>query len=68
MRAAFLSLLLSSVAAPLALVRGRYRFRLLVHGSRADDIQTFLREMLENGPRQRGSVRVQLDIDPQSFL
>ncbi|WP_319519109.1 primosomal protein N' [uncultured Martelella sp.] len=59
---------LGPAEAPLALVRGRYRFRLLVHGSRADDIQTFLREMLENGPRQRGTVRVQLDIDPQSFL
>ena len=59
---------LGPAEAPLALVRGRYRFRLLVHGRRSDDIQGYLRAMLENGPKQRGSVRVQLDIDPQSFL
>ncbi|AJY46096.1 primosomal protein N' [Martelella endophytica] len=59
---------LGPAEAPLALVRGRYRFRLLVHGRRTDDIQAYLRAMLENGPKQRGSVRVQLDIDPQSFL
>ena len=54
--------------AALALIRGRYRFRLLVHGARGDDMQSFLAAMLENGPRARGSVKVQVDIDPQSFL
>ena len=59
---------LGPAEAALALIRGRYRFRLLVHGSRSDDIQAFLVAMLEKGPKPRGSVRVQLDIDPQSFL
>jgi primosomal protein N' (replication factor Y) len=31
-------------------------------------MQGFIRAMLANGPKQRGSVRVQVDIDPQSFL
>ncbi len=59
---------LGPAEAPLALVRGRHRFRLLVHGRRNSDMQAFLRAMLANGPKERGSVHVQLDIDPQSFL
>ncbi|SME96839.1 replication restart DNA helicase PriA [Xaviernesmea oryzae] len=59
---------LGPAEAPLALVRGRHRFRLLIHGRRNSDMQAFLRAMLANGPKQRGSVQIQLDIDPQSFL
>jgi len=60
--------ILGPAEAPLALVRGRHRFRLLVHGRRGSDMQTFLRAMLANGPKERASLQVQLDIDPQSFL
>ncbi|WP_176082510.1 primosomal protein N' [Martelella sp. HB161492] len=60
--------ILGPAEAPLALVRGRHRFRLLVHGRRGDDIQSYLATMIANGPKERGSVHVQLDIDPQSFL
>ncbi|PZM09564.1 primosomal protein N' [Rhizobium tubonense] len=59
---------LGPAEAPLALVRGRHRFRLLVHGRRNSDMQGFLRAMLAQGPKERGSIHVQLDIDPQSFL
>jgi primosomal protein N' (replication factor Y) len=59
---------LGPAEAPLALVGGRHRFRLLVQGERRSDIQSFIRAMLAAGPKQRGSVRVQVDIDPQSFL
>ncbi|MEQ9246850.1 MAG: primosomal protein N', partial [Nitratireductor sp.] len=59
---------LGPAEAPLALVAGRHRFRLLVQGTRRADIQGFLRDMIKAGPRPRGSVRVQVDIDPQSFL
>ncbi|CAN7323044.1 primosomal protein N' [Rhizobium sp. LjRoot30] len=59
---------LGPAEAPLALIRGRHRFRLLVHGRRNSDIQSFLRDMLANGPKERGSVHTQLDVDPQSFL
>jgi primosomal protein N' (replication factor Y) len=59
---------LGPAEAPLALVRGRHRFRLLVHGRRGEDMQGFVRTMLLNGPKERGSVQVQVDIDPQSFL
>jgi primosomal protein N' (replication factor Y) len=59
---------LGPAEAPIALVRGRYRFRLLVHGRRNSDMQAFLKSMLSNGPKARGTVQVQLDVDPQSFL
>ncbi|HTV69938.1 MAG TPA: primosomal protein N', partial [Rhizobiaceae bacterium] len=59
---------LGPAEAPLALLGGRHRFRLLVHGERRSDIQSFVRKMLAEGPKLRGSVRVQVDIDPQSFL
>lgn len=59
---------LGPAEAPLAIVRGRHRFRLLVHGRRNSDMQGFLRAMLSSGPKPRGSVQVQLDVDPQSFL
>ncbi len=59
---------LGPAEAPLALVGGRHRFRLLVHGERRADMQGFVRRMLAEGPKARGSVRVQVDIDPQSFL
>lgn len=59
---------LGPAEAPLALIRGRYRFRLLVHGRRNSDMQAFLRTMMERGPKERRSIHVQIDIDPQSFL
>ncbi|MEQ8700466.1 MAG: hypothetical protein RLT05_28385, partial [Bauldia litoralis] len=46
----------------------RHRFRLLVQAPRNTDIQTFLRDWLAAAPRPRGNLRVQIDIDPQSFM
>jgi primosomal protein N' (replication factor Y) len=39
-----------------------------VHGERRSDMQGYIRAMLAAGPKIRGSVRVAVDIDPQSFL
>lgn len=60
--------ILGPAEAPMALVRGRHRFRLLIHGSRQSDMQAYVRTMLAKAPKPRGSVRVQIDIDPQGFL
>jgi primosomal protein N' (replication factor Y) len=60
--------ILGPAEAPLALIGGRHRYRLLVHGGRKADIQGFVRSMLARSAKPRGSVRVQVDIDPQSFL
>jgi len=61
-------MVLGPAEAPLALIRGRHRFRILVHGPERANMQAFLRSVIANAPRPRGSVRVSVDIDPQSFL
>ena len=54
--------------APMVLVRGRFRYRLLVHARRGTDMQAYLREWLAGCPPERGPLRVQVDVDPQTFL
>ena len=61
-------LVLGPAEAPLSLLNGRHRFRLLLHGERRCDMQGFIKAMLAAGPKVRGQIRVQVDIDPQSFL
>ena len=58
---------LGPAEAPIAVVRGRHRFRLLVKSPRAFDLSTYLREWLANAPKPRGNVRLEVDVDPQSF-
>ncbi len=53
---------------PLAVIRGRHRFRLLVHADRAADLQNYLRSWLEAGPKPRRGVRVSVDVEPMSFM
>ncbi len=53
--------------APLAMLRGRHRFRLLVHARRALDVQDVIRDWLGKVDRPRG-VRVGVDVDPYSFV
>ena len=59
---------LGPAEAPLAVVRGRHRWRLLVQAPRGANVQAYMRKWLEVAPRPRASLRVQVDIDPQSFL
>jgi primosomal protein N' (replication factor Y) len=59
---------LGPAEAPLALVRGRYRFRLLIKAPRNFDLSAYLREWLRAAPKARGSIKLDIDIDPQSFL
>jgi primosomal protein N' (replication factor Y) len=53
--------------APLALLRGRHRQRLLVHARRALDVQDVLRDWL-GGLEWPRHVRVSVDVDPYSFV
>ncbi len=53
--------------APLAMLRGRHRQRLLVHAQRSVELQAILRQWLGEIEIPRG-VRVGVDIDPYSFL
>ena len=53
--------------APLAMLRGRHRYRLLVHARRALDVQDVIRDWL--GALEWGAkVRVAVDVDPYNFL
>ncbi len=53
--------------APLAMLRGRHRLRLLVHAARAVPVQDIIREWL-GGLKWKSNVRVSVDVDPYSFL
>src|SRR5262245_25531072 len=59
---------LGPAEAPLALIRGRHRFRLMVKSARNFDLPAYLREWLEHAPKRKGDVKLDVDIDPQSFL
>jgi primosomal protein N' (replication factor Y) len=59
--------ILGPAPAPLAILRGRHRRRLLVQAERGVNVQAVLREWLAK-VKFGGSVRLQVDIDPYSFL
>jgi primosomal protein N' (replication factor Y) len=53
--------------APLAMLRGRHRQRLLVHARRSLDVQDVIRDWLADVDWS-SKVRVSVDVDPYSFL
>ncbi len=59
---------LGPAEAPLALVRGRHRLRLLIKSPRAFDLSAYLRDWLHAAPKPKGSLKLDIDVDPQSFL
>ena len=59
---------LGPAEAPLAVVRGRHRFRLLAKSPRRFDLSAYLREWLAGAPRRKGNIKLEVDVDPQSFL
>jgi len=59
---------LGPAEAPVAVVRGRHRFRLLVKSPRGFDLSAYLRQWLTAAPKIRGNVRLEVDVDPQSFF
>ena len=58
---------LGPAEAPIAVVRGRHRFRVLVKAPRGFDLSVYLRQWLAGAPKPRGNVRLEVDVDPQSF-
>ena len=60
-------LVLGPAPAPLSLLRGRYRYRLLINARRSTQLQDIIREWL--APlRFPPGVRIAVDIDPYSFV
>ena len=58
---------LGPAPAPLAILRGQHRRRLLLKAPREADVPGALRAWLRQ-VRTRGSVRIQVDVDPYSFF
>ncbi|MWV29438.1 primosomal protein N' [Aurantiacibacter rhizosphaerae] len=58
---------LGPAPAPLALLRNRYRFRLLLNARRSADLQQVIRHWLSGIDHPPG-VRIGVDIDPYSFV
>jgi len=58
---------LGPVPAPLAILRGRHRYRLLFKARRDTNVRAKLRNWLSQ-VRVRRNVRIQVDVDPYSFL
>ncbi|HSM53491.1 MAG TPA: primosomal protein N', partial [Erythrobacter sp.] len=60
-------MILGPAPAPLALLRGRYRYRFLVNARRTAHLQAILTDWLGEHSFAPG-VRVGIDIDPYSFV
>jgi primosomal protein N' (replication factor Y) len=59
---------LGPAEAPIAVVRGRHRFRFLVKTPRAFDLPAFLRSWLTRAPKHGAAIGIDVDVDPMSFL
>jgi primosomal protein N' (replication factor Y) len=62
------ALVLGPAEAPIAVIRGRHRFRLLVKAPRAFDLSGYLRGWLTHAPKPTAGVKLEVDVDPMSFL
>jgi primosomal protein N' (replication factor Y) len=60
--------ILGPAEAPLAVVRGRHRFRVLVKSPRSLDLSTYLRAWLAAAPKHKSNLKLEVDVDAQSFL
>jgi primosomal protein N' (replication factor Y) len=59
---------LGPAEAPIGVVRGRHRFRLLLKSPRGFDLSGYLRTWLARAPKPKGNVQLTVDVDPMSFL
>ncbi len=58
---------LGPAEAPIALLRGRHRMRLLVKAARHVNVQAFMAQWLET-VKLRGGLKLAIDVDPYSFF
>ena len=59
---------LGPAEAPLSVVRGRHRYRLLIKSARSFGLSAYMRDWLAAAPPLRGGIKREVDIDPQSFF
>ena len=50
------------------LIRRPHRLRLLIKAPRGYDLTAYLRRWLAKAPKRRGPIKLEIDVDPQSFL
>src|SRR5262249_18580889 len=58
---------LGPAEAPLAVIKGRYRFRLLVKAARGFDLSDYLRQWLAAGPKTKGNPKLGFVVNRESF-
>jgi primosomal protein N' (replication factor Y) len=59
---------LGPAEAPIAVIRGRHRFRLLAKAARGFDLSGYVRGWLAGAPKAEAGVKLEVDVDPVSFL
>ncbi|MBZ0218632.1 MAG: hypothetical protein K8F25_18900, partial [Fimbriimonadaceae bacterium] len=60
--------ILGPAEAPLGMVRGRHRVRILVKARRGTDLQAFLRQWIGQAGKPKHGMRLMIDIDPLNFM
>jgi primosomal protein N' (replication factor Y) (superfamily II helicase) len=60
--------ILGPAEAPIAMIRGRYRFRLLIKAPRAVPLSKEIKTWIAQAPKPSGALRVVVDMDPYSFM
>ena len=60
--------ILGPAEAPIAVIRGRFRYRILVKTPKEMDLQSYLRQWLNDIQKPKGDLRLSVDIDPYNFL
>ncbi|WP_307282497.1 primosomal protein N' [Labrys wisconsinensis] len=58
---------LGPAEAPIAVLRGRHRFRILLQAPREVALQDYIRAWLAAGPKLRAQLALDIDIDPMNF-
>jgi primosomal protein N' (replication factor Y) (superfamily II helicase) len=59
---------LGPAEAPISVLRGRHRMRLVLQAPRDTSLQDYVRHWLAAGPKPKGQLLVDVDIDPVSFM
>jgi primosomal protein N' (replication factor Y) len=54
--------------APVAMIRGRHRVRLLAQSGKDFDLSGYVRFWLASAEKPKGDLKIQVDIDPMSFM
>lgn len=62
------AIVLGPAEAPIFVVRGRHRWRLLVKAVKDLDVQGYCRQWLDACPPAKGDLRLTVDVDPYNFL